>query len=595
MTGSVLFMKLRQDPFKPVEGQEKYKSTGGAASIFNLQTLRDKPDTLVITEGEFDCLVLQGLGVPAICSTAGAATFKDEWIERLDFVREFYVVMDNDETGRTGADNLIEKLKAVHPNSSTMRVTLPSEVGEKGDITDFFSKQLGNADDLFTSTGKHTELAAGIKPIDVRLFSEITLEDVAKTLSLTIKEDHDNKLITFLCMLSAYTDNSQINVSFNSQSSTGKSYTAIQVASLFPAADKIERGNASPTAFLYGEGTYDKENNVKVVSLERKILLFFEQPNPLLQEKLRPILSHDKREIIFSMTNKDKKGANRAEDIAVRGFAATVVCSAGLRLDEQETTRAILLSSDVTDEKIREAIRFQAERGADEAKFNAWLESQPERIALKDRILAIRQAQVMDIIVPEPKEIVRRFHERFTKLKPRNMRDMEHLMQLIKAITLLNVWYRKQPDGKIIANQSDVDQAFELWSKFIESQNWGVSPAVMDIYKKYIVPAYHKKLSESDPEIRVMMLDGHVGLTTKELVDYSQSIDSYPLNEEQLRKQVLMQLRGSGMIAHDKPKGDDVDKRSPHIFPRYFPPEIKNDSDGNNVGTGGGSILNGEW
>jgi 5S rRNA maturation endonuclease (ribonuclease M5) len=593
--GNVQFMKLRQDPLKMSNKQPKYKSTGGEVRIFNAQVLRSKPDKLVICEGEFDCMLLHSYGISAISSTGGARTFNSEWIEQLHFVREFYVLMDNDNTGRESAESLIQKLAERLPNCSIMRVTLPSQVGEHGDITDFFRMKIDSVNDLTTSSGKYTELAAGIKPIDVGLFREISLDDVAKTLSLTIMEDHDNKIITFLCMLSAYTDNSQINISFNSQSSSGKSYTALQVASLFPQADIIKRGNASPTAFLYGEGVHDKENNIKLVSLERKILLFLEQPNPLLQEKLRPVLSHDDREITYSMTNKDKKGANRAEDIVIRGYAATIVCSAGLRLDEQETTRAILLSSEITEDKIRQAIQYQADRGADLEKHDNWLESHPERISLKDRILAIRQEHVMNILVPETERISIRFFEKFPKLKSRNMRDFDHLLQLIRVTALLNVWFRKQPDGKIVASEKDIDQVFELWSRFIESQNWGVSPAVMEIHKQFIIPAYNKKLRETDPETQAMMLGGLVGVTIKEVIDYSHTVDGHPLNEEQMRKQVVVQLRANTVISYEKPKGD-VDKRTPHIIPRYIPTEEKTSSSENNVGKSGGkSILDGKW
>ncbi len=585
-TGSVLFMKLRQDPFNPAEGQEKYKSSGGEASIFNAQILNDKPSALVICEGEFDCLVLRGVGIPAICSTAGAATFKDEWVAQLGFVRELYVLLDNDEAGRNGADSLIAKLKVAHPNISILQVTLPPEVGEHGDVTDFFSKGVGRAEDLFKPTGKYVSLAAGIEPIDVTQFEEMTLQDVVKTLSLTIKYDDDNKLVTFLCMLSAYTDSSQINVSFNAPSSTGKTFTATQVAGLFPEADKIELSSASPTAFFHGKSVYDKERDAHIVSLERRILLFYEQPNPELQAKLRAVLSHDQRELSYRITNKDKKGANRAELIIVRGFPATVFCSAAMRLDEQETTRAILLSPEVTAAKIQAAITQTVQRGADKAKYDALLSANPERVALKDRILAVGRAQVDDIIIPNPDEILRRFNDRFKKAKPRHMRDSDHLMNLVKAATLLNVWHRKQADGTIVASRSDIDQVFELWGRLIESQDMNVPPAVMAFHKMYILPAFAEKLL--NPDFSEGMEKRLIGLSTEDLSAYYFRKEGAPLNDELLRKQILPQLKASGMIVRQKPEKGD--KRSPHIFPIWYPAGVNDPLNSNNDGTSGGVL-----
>ena len=583
-TGSVLFLKLRQDPLNPTDGQPKYMSTGGEANMFNAQVLNGKPDALVICEGELDCLVLHGMGIPAVCSTAGAATFKDEWITQLDFVRDFYVLMDNDDAGSAGADSLITKLSAAHLNSSVLRVTLPPEVGEHGDVTDFFKKQLGRPKDIFTTTGKYVKLAAGIEPIDVSQIKEIALKDVVDALEPTIKRDNDNKLVTFLCMLSAYTDSSQINVSFNSPSSTGKSYTAIEIASLFPDADKIKLSGASPTSFFHGESIYDKERNAKVVSLERKILLLYEQPNPELQAKLRAVLSHDERELNYRITNKDKKGANRAELIIVRGFPATVFCSAGLRLDEQETTRAILLSPEVTPQKIQEGVQLQAERSANKSGFDERIETQPERIALKNRILAIKREQVDNIIVPNPDEIVRRFNSKFKTPKPRHMRDMNHLMSLIKVTALLNIWYRRVPDGLVVANQDDIDQVFELWGRLIEAQDMNVPPAVMTIYKTYILQAYVEKLQNLD--FTAAMEKRLIGLSRQELGAYYFRKEGSPLNDEQLRKQILPQLEASGIITQEKPQ--EGDKRSPHIFPLWYPSEIKDPLDPNNNGKGGG-------
>lgn len=423
---------------------------------------------------------------------------------------------------------------------------------------------------------------------------EMTLDDLEAILTHTIKYDRDNKLITFLCMLSAYTDDSQLNVSFNAPSSSGKTYMTTEIAKLFPEEDKIERSGASPTSFFYSEGKVDKKLGVKVVSLERKILIFYEQPNPELQKKLRPVLSHDQRDLKFSNTNKDRKGANRAEQTIIRGFPATVFCSAGLQLDEQEATRAILLSPEVTEAKLREGVHLQFIRNANGVQFESDIESLPDRIALMNRIVAIREEKVDDIIIAEPEEIEKRFYETFTKLKPRHMRDSGHLMKLIKAVALLNVWHRRQADGTIVANGYDIDQAFQLWSTVIESQDLNVPPAVMNFYKNFILPAYLEK--QDNQEYGDDVRDGLVGLSSHELSAYYMRRERTTLNDEQLRKQMIPQLVNSGMIAFEQPTYGD--RRSRHIFPKWGLEEKNSKNNPNNVGEGGGvldDMTDEEW
>lgn len=407
-------------------------------------------------------------------------------------------------------------------------------------------------------------------------FEEMSLDELADILSLTIKHDFENKLVTFLCMLSAYTGKNQINVSFNAPSSSGKSYLTTEIAKLFPDADKIELSGASPTSFFHGEGVNNKERNAKIVSLARKILIFYEQPDPTLQAKLRSVLSHDAWETKYRITNKGKKGEHRADLIIMQGFPATIFCSAGLKLDEQEATRAILLSPEMTESKLKEGVHLQAQRGANEKAFKTRIASEPKRRALMERIKAIRDEQVEDIIIPEPEKIEDRFYEKLTSVKPRHMRDMGHLMKLIKAIALLNIWTRRK-NGEFQASKSDIDQAFDLWGYFIESQDLNIPPVLMSFYKNYILPAYMEKKGDDSGDA---MERGDIGLTKQELTRYYFNKEHATLNHEQLRKQILPQLESCGLIMQQPPL--EGDKRSWHIFPQKFPEE-------NNVGKAGGT------
>lgn len=562
-TGIVQFMKLRQDPFVP-SGGAKYMHTGGEAAIFNTEVLKDKPDQLVICEGEFDCLVLRAFGIPAITSTAGARTFKEEWIEKLTSVRHLYICFDNDDAGVQGANELIDKLSTALPSTSILQITLPHEVGEHGDITDYFKLPYADPEDLF----ENAVLRSGPKPIDVSTFEEITTKELAKVLDLTIKHDNENKLVSFLCMLSAYTEDSQLNVSFNAPSSTGKTYIPTQVAQYFPEADVRQFGGASPTAFFHDNASFDKDRDCYVTDLERKILIFLEQPNPKLQENLRPVLSHDKKEISYKITDKNQKGSNRAKNIIIRGFPATIFCSAGMRLDEQEATRAILLSPETSVEKVREGVHMATLRNANKAEFLAEIEASPERQQLKDRVLAIKQELVDDIVVPKPVEIERRFLSTVKSAKPRHQRDVSHLLSIIKCITLLNVWYRRDENGKVVATQSDIDQGFEVWQKINQSQELNLPPYTYEFYKKYIVPIYLAKNNGRELNSKTIVNDE--GVSRKEIIHRHYELENRLPNDDILRRQILPMLEAAGLIAQEK---DPDDKRNKLIFPQLIEPE----------------------
>ena len=424
--------------------------------------------------------------------------------------------------------------------------------------------------------------------------AEITLDDVAEVLSSTIKDDDSNKKIVFLCMLSAYTADGQINVSLNAPSSTGKTYLAKEVAKLFPSEDKIEKSGASPTSFFYGEGEIDAETGAKIISLERKILIFYEMPNPLLQEKLRALMSHDDKNLKYSITNKNK-GRNKTDDIILRGYSATIFCSAGLRLDEQEATRAILLSPEATAAKIQQGIQLGVRRAANTAKYNEELKWNYNRQMLMFRIAAIRDAQVEYITVPNESMIEKKFISIVGILKPRHQRDVAHLMQLIKAIALLNVWHRRDSNNDVVATQRDVDEGFKLWEEFFESQNLNISPVVLKMHKKYIVPAYKEKFKNAmhrDRGLWEEMRTSRIGITSQELSVYYLKAEGTALIDEQLRKQILPQLANAGLISWDKPQSDDVDKRARHIIPL-----VLTDDDKKYIGTyqGDNTELIGKW
>lgn len=399
-------------------------------------------------------------------------------------------------------------------------------------------------------------LGGNYPPEDTSKFRPLTADNLIEILGLTIKKDEINKLLTFLALLSAYTGNSQINISFNAPSSTGKSFIPTEIAELFPIEDIIEVGYCSPTAFFHDVGQYNKEKQGYIVDLSRKILIFLDQPHTLLLQHLRPFLSHDKKEIRLKITDKSQKAGLRTKNVFLIGYPSVVFCTAGLIIDEQEATRFLLLSPETTHEKLQEAIKEKIKKEADRATYTRNTDTNPERILLKKRIVAIKQEHIDSINLSNPDLVEKLFFERARKIKPRHQRDIGRLISLVKVFALLNIWYRDRVGNAIIANETDVDEAFKAWDIISESQELNLPPYVYDLYRDVIIDAFNKKNSEVSGGVKT-------GLTRQEIFQKHYGVYGRFLPEWQL-KQIISMLETAGLITQEQ---NTLDKRQTLIYP----------------------------
>lgn len=398
--------------------------------------------------------------------------------------------------------------------------------------------------------------------IDVSQFKPLSLPEISEILGLTIKHDEENKMVTFLCELTAYTENAQFNISYNAPSSTGKSYIPTEIARLFPKEDVVEIGYCSPTAFFHDNGEFDKEKREYTVDLSRKILIFLDQPHTHLLERLRPLLSHDEKEIRLKITDKTQKFGMKTKNVLLRGYPAVIFCTAGLKIDEQEATRFLLLSPEVNQDKIRQGIHEKIRKEVDGGKYRAWLEENGPRRLLKDRIRAIKQADIQEIKICSEEMVRERFMKRHKMLKPRHQRDITRLLALIKALALLNMWWRERDGSTITATVEDIEAAFNIWGKISVSQELNLPPYIYNFYQEVIVSAWRGKNAQRNEALEG--LTGQLGLTRQEILQKHYDVYGRMLDNAQLRQQILPMLETAGLIVQEQ---DPADKRKILVYP----------------------------
>jgi len=406
-----------------------------------------------------------------------------------------------------------------------------------------------------------TEL--GVEPKEIlaahlrELTRPTTFNEVADVLGSTIRHDQPTKLILFCAMLLTFTDEDQVNVLMSGESAGGKSYNALEVASFFPPEIVRIIATASPTAFFHDAGNWDENRKVLRVDLRQKLLIFLDQPHYMLMERLRPLLSHDKKELLYKITDKSRGGSLRTKNVIIEGYPTVVFCAANFSLDEQERTRVFILSPETNPEKLEESLRLSIVRVGDREAYKNWIDSHPRRRWLKAIVVAIRAANIEQVIIEGQEDVYKRFLATHPRLAPRHQRDLPRIVALIKAHTLLNFSHREsRHQGTIVADEEDVEAGFWLYSLIAKPNELGLSPQVYEIYESIIKP----------------LLMENEGIDRKTILSRYHEFYGRALPEDKLRRDILPALEASGLIAQEP---DPADKRRMRVVSPDVPPISK--------------------
>ncbi len=140
--GRLAFFKLAKDPDDPAPGPKMLTPPGASAELYGWERVLAIPDHIIVCEGEFDRLVLESRGFAAVTSTGGAGTFLAEWADALRQIPAVSICFDNDAAGRSGTARVARLI----PHARI--ALLPDEVGDGGDVTDYFVRLNKNREDF---------------------------------------------------------------------------------------------------------------------------------------------------------------------------------------------------------------------------------------------------------------------------------------------------------------------------------------------------------------------------------------------------------------------------------------------------------------
>lgn len=122
----------------------KYKTPSGQkARLFNTDLVWNAKE-VILTEGEFDAVVLEQLGYAAV-GVPGAVSWSDAWNDYFQNARKAFIVFDNDSAGDTGAEKVA---RAIGPRSRIVKMPEHGPGEAKNDPTEWLVNKGHSRDDF---------------------------------------------------------------------------------------------------------------------------------------------------------------------------------------------------------------------------------------------------------------------------------------------------------------------------------------------------------------------------------------------------------------------------------------------------------------
>ncbi len=151
--GDCMNFRLKRDPTLKSGSKGMYSILGrGRKRLFNEVVLKSKPESIIICEGEWDCMLLTQYGYTAVTSTAGAKSFDESWVDAFQEIEKVSLCYDIDRNG-SGQQGAVKTAQLFYEKGEEVYIVnleKPSDIEQKTDVTDFFVKYGEKAQDKFS-------------------------------------------------------------------------------------------------------------------------------------------------------------------------------------------------------------------------------------------------------------------------------------------------------------------------------------------------------------------------------------------------------------------------------------------------------------
>jgi hypothetical protein len=156
----------------------------GGVRLYNVEVIEHN-QSIVLCEGEMDCILLNQEHIPAVTATAGAGTFNDEMAQHFRD-KTVYICYDADDEGNLGSAKA-GKMIAVYARE-VYKVDIPLP-GKGADVTDYMYKESHTAGDFKKLMSNATPIHAFKKMVAEEAPKEGTPVSLENSMSHEVSEE----------------------------------------------------------------------------------------------------------------------------------------------------------------------------------------------------------------------------------------------------------------------------------------------------------------------------------------------------------------------------------------------------------------------
>jgi len=328
--------------------------------------------------------------------------------------------------------------------------------------------------------------------------------------------------------------------------------------------DKDEKENLNDEIDQIGEDIRKIfENSKTLIDLRGKILVFLEPPQHELWNLLKPILSHDKKEIEFPFVDKTANSNAETKDVVVRGWPACIFCSAK---DESKweiwneiKSRILVTSPNMVTKKYQESNKLIAQsKGFPNLIQQQIIISDQVIETTKNCILLIKQKinklkfknknKKISLWIP--------YYDLLQQELPANkgtdVRFAKKIFSLLNIVPIVKSDSRMilimEGESSIIADLQDLKEVLSI------TQNLeGLPKFKVEFFNDIFNPLYKSK-TEPDSNKDGAKKEEIIAVSTRQLCDYFKEKKGKPISTDNLKQTYLNQLINEGIIDYTQSK-----------------------------------------